>query len=132
MSSTDEEDKQAQQYAMQLVSSSVLPMALKAATVLGVLEIIHRAGSGALISPSQIASQLPNLTNPNAPLILDRILRLLASHSILTCSLVTDHGNVVRLYGLAPVAKYFIRNNDGASLSPMLEFSHDKAITDMW
>ncbi|PPS08635.1 hypothetical protein GOBAR_AA12031 [Gossypium barbadense] len=131
---TDEEDKQAQQYAMQLVSSSVVPMVLKAAIELGVFEIIQRAGPSALLSPSQIASQLPSQANPKAPLVLDRILRLLATHSILTYSLVTNQadGQVDRLYGLAPVAKYFITSPSGGSLSPMLDLYQDKVTMDSW
>ncbi|KAK8658305.1 hypothetical protein V6N13_036513 [Hibiscus sabdariffa] len=74
---TDEEDKEEQHYAMQL-----------------------------------IASQLPSQSNPKAPSILDRILRLLANNSILTFSPVTDQqdGRVVLHYGLATVAKYFNRS----------------------
>ncbi|KAL4385472.1 hypothetical protein GQ457_15G011420 [Hibiscus cannabinus] len=115
ITSTDEEDRQAQHYAMQLVSSSVVPMALKAAIELGVFEIIQRAGPDALLSPSQIASQLPSQSNPKAPLILDQILRLLASHSVLTFSLVTNQqdGRFATHYGLAPVAKHFIRSPGG-------------------
>ncbi|MBA0773538.1 hypothetical protein Gotri_008809 [Gossypium trilobum] len=131
---TDDEDKHAQQYAMQLVSSSVVPMVLKASIELGVFEIIQRAGPGALLSPSQIASQLPSQGNPKAPLFLDRLLRLLASHSILTFSLVTNHqdGQVDRLYGLAPVAKYFITSRGGGSLSPWLDLYQHKATIDSW
>ncbi|MFQ6638005.1 hypothetical protein Gotur_012913 [Gossypium turneri] len=131
---TDDEDKHAQQYAMQLVSSSVVPMVLKASIELGVFEIIQRAGPGALLSPSQIASQLPSQGNPKAPLFLDRLLRLLASHSILTFSLVTNHqdGQVDRLYGLAPVAKYFIRSRGGGSLSPWLDLYQHKVTIDSW
>lgn len=123
------------EYAMQLVSTSLVPMVLKAAIELGVLEIIHRAGPGALLSPSEIASQLPSHNNPNAPLVLDRMLRLLSAHSILTCSISThqvDHVEVLRLYGLAPVAKYFIRDQDGASLATLLNFCHDKVNTYSW
>ncbi|KAG4171943.1 hypothetical protein ERO13_A12G242300v2 [Gossypium hirsutum] len=129
---TDDEDKHAQQYAMQLVSSSVVPMVLKASIELGVFEIIQRAGPGALLSPSQIASQLPSQGNPKAPLFLDRLLRLLASHSILTFSLVTKHqdGQVDRLYGLTPVAKHFIPG--GGSLSPWLDLYQHKVTIDSW
>ncbi|CAK7357481.1 unnamed protein product [Dovyalis caffra] len=122
------------QYALQLASASTLPMVFKAATELGVLEIIAKAGPGALLSASQIASQLPTQNNPDAHLVLDKILCLLASHSILTCSLATKNqdSQVQRTYGLAPVAKYFIKNQDGGSLSPMLSMIQDKVITDLW
>ena len=128
----EEEEDSHREYAMQLVGASVLPMVLKAALELGVLDIIKEAGPEALLSPSEIASHLPT-HNPDAPSTLDRMLRLLASHSILTCSLVTNHdGKVHRLYGLAPVAKYFVPNQDGVSLAPYLHFIQDKVIVDIW
>ena len=37
-----------------------------------------------------------------------------------------------RLYGLAPVAKYFTKNQDGGSLSPFLAMIHDNVMMDMW
>ena len=40
------------QYAMQLATASMLPMVLKAAIELGVLEILDRAGPRALLSTS--------------------------------------------------------------------------------
>ncbi|XP_062030028.1 caffeic acid 3-O-methyltransferase-like [Rosa rugosa] len=123
------------QYAMQLVSASLAPMVLKAAIELGVLDIIHRAGPGVQLSSSEIASQLPSHNNPDAPVVLDRMLRLLSAHSILTCSVSTDeadHVKVLRLYGLAPVAKYFILDQDGGSLATLLSFCHDKVNTDSW
>ncbi|XP_059640217.1 caffeic acid 3-O-methyltransferase-like isoform X2 [Cornus florida] len=145
-SSPEEEEDNLCHYAMQLVSASVLPMVLKAAIELGLLEIMERAGPGALLSPFDIASQLPTANNsPEVPIVLDRILRLLASYSILTCSLnivnsnhdidKSDHHHhleVHRLYGLAPVSKYFIPNKDGASLAPLFGVMQDKVMIDMW
>ena len=132
--SSNEEDYHLQ-YALQLASASTLPMVFKAVIELGVLEIIEKAGPGALLSASQIASQLPTQNNPDAPIVLDRILCLLASHSILTCSLATenqDSDQVQRLYGLAPVAKYFIKKEDGGSLSPYFLVIQDKVTVDLW
>ncbi|CAK7357480.1 unnamed protein product [Dovyalis caffra] len=121
-------------YALQLSSASVLPMVLKAAVELSVFEIIEKAGPNALLSASEIVSQLPTQNNPDAHIVLDRILSLLASHSILTCSLSTKNqdGQSQRLYGLAPVAKYFTKNQDGGSLSPFLAMIQDKVMMDMW
>lgn len=130
---TDEEEGHGW-YAMQLVSASVLPMVLKSAIDLGVLEIIGKAGPNALLSTDEIASQLPTAHNnpDHAPIMLDRILRLLASYSILNCSLKNHDGQIHRLYGLAPVAKYFIPNQVGVSLAPMYHLIHDKVMMDMW
>nr|GMD36414.1 caffeic acid 3-O-methyltransferase-like [Ipomoea batatas] len=119
-------------YAVQLVTCASLPMVLKAAVELDVFEILNGAGSGVQLSPSQIASQMPT-KNPDAPAMLDRMLRLLASHNILTCSLLVADGDVTqRLYGLAPVAKYFVRNQDGASLGPLLALLQDKVFMHSW
>ncbi|KAA8520801.1 hypothetical protein F0562_014927 [Nyssa sinensis] len=118
--------------AMQLVNSSVLPMVMQAAVELDLLEFIAKAGPGAQLSPSEIASQMPT-TIPGAPAMLDRILRLLASYSVLTCSVVdADDGHPRRLYGLAPVAKYFVRNEDGVSLGPLMALLQDKVFMDSW
>jgi caffeic acid 3-O-methyltransferase len=81
--STYEEDYHLQ-YAMQLSSASVLPLVLKAAIELGVFEIIEKAGPDALLSASDIVAQFPTQNNPEAHILLDRNLCLLASHSILT------------------------------------------------
>lgn len=117
--------------AMQLVTGSILPMTMKAAIELGLLEILAKA-SPSQLSSAEIASQLPT-KNQDAPVILDRILRLLATHSILTCNLVAyKDGDVQRLYGLAPVGKYFVQNEDGVSLSPFLLIVQDKVPLDCW
>ncbi|KAF8379824.1 hypothetical protein HHK36_029273 [Tetracentron sinense] len=75
-------------FAMQLACASVLPMVMKVEIELDVLETISREGPGAHLSPSEIASHLPT-HNPEAPIMLDRMLRLLASYTVLTCSLTT-------------------------------------------
>ncbi|KAK7282493.1 hypothetical protein RIF29_11319 [Crotalaria pallida] len=125
-------DEEANLAAKLLTSASVLPMVLKAAIELDLLEIIAKAGPGVHLSPTDIASQLPT-TNPDAPVMLDRMLRLLASYSILTYSLRTlDDGKVERLYGLAPVAKYLVKNEDGVSLSALALMNQDKVLMESW
>ena len=61
--------------AMQVATSTVLPMVLKASIDLDLLEIIAKAsseGTGRNLSPTEIASRLPT-TNPDAPSIIDRV-----------------------------------------------------------
>ncbi|CAA6656101.1 unnamed protein product [Spirodela intermedia] len=83
-----EQQQEAYNYAMELASATVLPRTLRTAIELNIFEIISRIGSGA--------------ENPDAAVMVDRILRLLASYSILTCSVVDDdNGRVRRRYGLA-------------------------------
>ncbi|KAF7152763.1 hypothetical protein RHSIM_Rhsim01G0111200 [Rhododendron simsii] len=140
-SNRDEEEEKQCSHAMELAFSSLLPMLMKAAVELRVLDIIANAGPRAQLSPSQIASQLPANTlvcNPDAAEMLDRMLRLLASHRILTCTAIdlpSDSPALVgdrRSYGLAPVAKYFVSNQDGVSLAPLLCLIQDKVFNDSW
>ncbi|GLJ55159.1 hypothetical protein SUGI_1183890 [Cryptomeria japonica] len=117
----------------ELCSFSCLPMAMKAAIELDVLQIISTAGSGLQISPTQIVAQIPNVTNPDAAITLDRILRVLASHSLLSCSLSIDqNGKPERLYGLTPLCKYLVQNKDGLSLAPLALMNQDKVFMDSW
>ncbi|XVE78929.1 hypothetical protein DITRI_Ditri14bG0017600 [Diplodiscus trichospermus] len=128
-----EQDAESFSYAMQLVNSTALPMSLHVAIQLGVFEIIAKAGAGAKLLPQEIAAQLPT-QNPDAPFMLDSILRLLASHSVLGCPLAVDHeqGDPKRLYSLAPVSKFFVRNEEGVSLGPLVALVQDKIYLDSW
>ncbi|GMP25054.1 hypothetical protein CsSME_00002102 [Camellia sinensis var. sinensis] len=127
---TDEEE--ACLFAMQLASASVLPMVLKSAIELDLLEIMAKAGPGAYVSPSEVAAQLPT-KNPDAAVMLDRILRLLTSYSVLNCTLRDlPNGGVERLYGLAPVCKFLTRNADGVSMAPLLLMNQDKVLMESW
>ncbi|XWS71185.1 hypothetical protein CRYUN_Cryun03dG0117300 [Craigia yunnanensis] len=119
-------------YAAQVVNSSVLPMSMHAAIQLDIFEIIAKAGPDAKLSPKELAAQLAT-KNPEAPSMLDRILRVLASHSIVGCSLADDEqGNPQRLYSLTPVSKFLVRNEDGASLGPLMNLVQDKVFLDSW
>lgn len=126
------EDEAAFMFAMQLARVSALPMALKAAIELDLLEIIAKAGPGAQLSTTQIASQLPT-QNPAAPALLDRMLRLLASYSILSCSVVDrNDGHVERLYGLEPVCEFLVKNQDDVSIAPLVLMNQDKVLMESW
>nr|AAD29844.1 catechol O-methyltransferase [Thalictrum tuberosum] len=128
----EEEEEEACLHAMQLASASVLPMVLKAAIELDVLEIIAKAGKGAYVAPSEIASQL-STSNSQAPTVLDRMLRLLASYKVLTCNLRNlEDGGVERLYGLAPVCKFLVKNEDGVSMAPLVLMNQDKVLMESW
>ncbi|XP_042474974.1 caffeic acid 3-O-methyltransferase-like [Macadamia integrifolia] len=121
-------EEESQLLAMQMVSASVLPMVLKAASELQVFDIIAQSGPGASLSPLDIVSRLPT-KNPHASRLLDLMLRLLASHSLLTCTQLNhDH----RVYGLTPASKLFVKNQDGASLAPLLHLIQDHALVTSW
>ncbi|KAF8044022.1 hypothetical protein BT93_A2105 [Corymbia citriodora subsp. variegata] len=125
-------DEEANLFALQLSTASVLPMVLKAAIELDLLEIMAKAGPGAYLSPREVASHLPT-RNPNAPLMLDRIFRLLASYSVLACTIRDlPDGKVERLYGLAPVCKFLVKNEDGVSVAPLNLINQDKVFVESW
>ncbi|KAI3879757.1 hypothetical protein MKX03_000376 [Papaver bracteatum] len=129
----EENDDQLCILACQIAACSGLPVALKAALDLDLLEIIAKAGPNAYISPLEISSKL-GTQNPNVPSMLDRLLRLLTSFSILKCSqITTQDGKIQRLYGLAPVCKYFTRDpENGVSVAPLAVMNTDRVFIDSW
>ena len=126
------EEDEAYLFALQLANVSVLPMVLTSAIDLELLEIMAKAGPGAYVSPSELAAQL-STTNPDAPVMIDRILRLLTSYSVLKCDLRDlPEGGVERLYGLEPVCKFLTRNEDGVSMAPLALMNQDKVLMESW
>ncbi|KAG6667209.1 caffeic acid 3-O-methyltransferase-like [Carya illinoinensis] len=128
----DQKEDESFVYAGQLANSLVLPMALQTAIELDIFEILAKAGPGAQLSPSQISAEMPT-TNPEAPKMLDRILRMLASHSVLSCFAgVDDTGSFQRLYALSPVSKHFVPDQDGVSFRPVMALLQDKVFLASW
>lgn len=127
----DNDDEKWFLYAMQLVSGSVFPMVLKSAIELDILEIIARGGGGSM-SAKEIASNLKT-NNPEAAVLLDRILCLLSSYSVLTCSSRSlPDGKIERLYCPGPVCKYLTKNERGVSLSAYSLLRQDKLLMENW
>ncbi|XP_071711719.1 cathecol O-methyltransferase 1-like [Rutidosis leptorrhynchoides] len=118
-------------YALQVSSSISMTMMLDSAIKLKVLEAIAKAGPDAKLSAHEITSHL-SISNQDAPDKIDRMLRLLSSHSIVTCTQQDHQSMPTRVYGLTPVASYFIPNQDGASLGPPTLLLHDKVFVDSW
>ncbi|KAF8008348.1 hypothetical protein BT93_K2121 [Corymbia citriodora subsp. variegata] len=119
-------------YVMQLASAAELPMVLKTALELDLLEILAKAGPGARLSPREIASRIPT-KNPDAPRMLDRILGLLTTHSIVSCTVhELPDGRAERLYGVAPACKFLTKNEDGVSIASLCLMNHDKVLMKSW
>ncbi|BFG20467.1 hypothetical protein CerSpe_067410 [Prunus speciosa] len=134
---TKEEEEESFCYAMQLVGSSALSISLQSAIELGVFGIIAREGPGAKLSSSEIAAKI-GTKNSEAPMMMDRILRLLTSHSVLHCSLVAANedengaSDFQRVYSLGPVSKYFVNDEEGGSLVPMVALGQAKVVMEAW
>nr|Q6T1F6.1 RecName: Full=Bergaptol O-methyltransferase; Short=BMT [Ammi majus]AAR24096.2 bergaptol O-methyltransferase [Ammi majus] len=127
MKTSPSQDEEAGVVAMQLATSTVLPMILKSAIELDLLNTIAKAGPGNYLSPSDLASKLL-LSNPDAPVMLARILRVLATYKVLGCK----RGEVEWLYCWTPVCKYLSNNEDGASIAPILLVHQDKVTIKSW
>ncbi|KAF7820059.1 isoliquiritigenin 2'-O-methyltransferase-like [Senna tora] len=120
--------------AYNMAMSMMVPAVLKAALELKIFDIMDKeAGNKKMMSPSQIASHLPVSPYPNLTLKLDRMLRLLASHSLLTCSLQTDEkGNSERIYGLSPAGKLFVLSDDGHNFATFNKMVNYPVVVNTW
>ncbi|XP_030467765.1 caffeic acid 3-O-methyltransferase-like [Syzygium oleosum] len=133
---TSSEDEDEFLFAMEMNALIGIPMVLKAAVELGILEMLAEggpSGSAPPLSPAEIASRL-STKNPEAPVTLDRMMRLLASNSILSCTLAHGpDGDTRRLYGLGPRSKYFMRARGASTFAaPLLLLLTDKVMTSGW
>ncbi|KAL1565480.1 Caffeic acid 3-O-methyltransferase 1, variant 2 [Salvia divinorum] len=124
--------KPSSEAAMHLITAFVVPQALAIAIELDLLELINEAGSGAFVSAAKLAARIP-ANNPDAHLMIDRILRLLAAADIMECTITKrPDGGADRRYSLGAVCKFFIKNDDGVSMAPLLLLSQDKVFAESW
>ncbi|KAB1219935.1 Caffeic acid 3-O-methyltransferase [Morella rubra] len=120
--------------AMELVYGSALLMAMHAAIDLGVFDILASAGPEAKLSAADIAAKMPT-ENPEAPAMLDRICTLLVHDCVLDYAISIPKcafADTNWLYCLNPVSEYFVRNQDGVSLAPILTLIQDNVDMDTW
>nr|AFD61598.1 caffeic acid 3-O-methyltransferase [Hevea brasiliensis]AGD80033.1 caffeic acid O-methyltransferase [Hevea brasiliensis] len=128
-------DEETWNLAIDLANTVILPMVLKSALELNVIDIISTAGnSGASLSAPEIAQRIPEAKNPEAPVLLDRMLRLLATYDIVKCSSNTkENGEVERLYAPGPICKFLTKNKNGSgSAAPLLLLHHDEVFMKSW
>ncbi|KAL1189994.1 Indole glucosinolate O-methyltransferase 5 [Cardamine amara subsp. amara] len=97
----DDDDTELGLAAVRLANCAAYPMVFKAAVELGVIDILYAAtradvtGSGSFLTPSEITTRLPTKpSNPEAPALLDRMLLLLASYSMVKCQVVEELGTL--------------------------------------
>ncbi|XP_030468064.2 isoliquiritigenin 2'-O-methyltransferase-like isoform X1 [Syzygium oleosum] len=119
--------------ALLFSSYHVFPVILHAAVELDLFGIIAQAGPGAYVSPAEVVAHLPAQT-AESPEIIDRVLRCLASHSLLTYKSKTfDDGRTVeRRYAISPVGKYYVKDEDGGSVGSLSLFAFHRATIDVW
>ncbi|PKA62421.1 Tricetin 3',4',5'-O-trimethyltransferase [Apostasia shenzhenica] len=125
-------EKDACNCAIKLASLSVLPMTIFSAIELGLFQHIAAAGPGEELTADELAARI-GATNPLAASMLERILRLLASHSVFTCSTSTDAaGRTVHRYGPTPVCRYLAPSDDGVSLAALCLMASDRVSMESW
>ncbi|KAL1206612.1 Caffeic acid 3-O-methyltransferase [Cardamine amara subsp. amara] len=113
-----EVEEEASLLARRLSNAAAFPMAFKAALELGVIDTIATVGDGLWLSSSEIALRLPTKpTNPEAPVLLDRMLQFLVSYSVLKCRTVVieengQTGKIERVYAAEPVCKFLLSSSD--------------------
>ncbi|KAJ1421442.1 Winged helix-like DNA-binding domain superfamily [Sesbania bispinosa] len=120
--------------AMVLGANVVFPAALNAAIELKLFEIIaNESDDDGFMSAFEIASKLPT-KHSDVPNRLDRLLRLLASYSLLTVSTRTNEdGSIVRVYGISPCGRYFFHDENGdGNLATFTSFLCHRALFDVW
>nr|AFK44249.1 unknown [Lotus japonicus] len=127
----EEEEEDGFLFGMQIMGSFVVPLALRSAIDLGVFDILAKAGEGAKLSANDIALEI-GTNNPEAPAMLDRLLRMLASHSLLSCSVSVSDQHSRRFYSLSHGSKYFVINADGVSLGATLALLIDNVFYQSW
>ena len=118
--------------AVRLANAAAFPMVLKAALELGVFDTLYAAS--VFLSPSEIASRLPTTPrNPGAPVLLDRMLRLLASYSMVKCGMA-QAGKGERVYRAEPICRFFLKDNiqDIGSLASQVIVNFDSVFLNTW
>ena len=122
--------------AVRLANAAAFPMVLKAALELGVFDTLYAeaARTNSFLSPSEIGSRLPTTPrSPEAPVLLDRMLRLLASYSMVKCGKVSS-GKVERVYRAEPICRFFLKDNiqDIGSLASQVIVNFDSVFLNTW
>lgn len=119
--------------AIHLGGLNLVPYVVKTARELDLFEIMAKAKPlGTHLSPLDLASTVAP-KNPDAPMMIDRLLRFLVAYSVCTCKLVKDEeGRESRAYGLGRVGKKLIKDEDGFSIVSYVLVSSTKAKGGVW
>ena len=118
--------------AVRIANAAAFPMVLKAALELGVFDTLYAAS--VFLSPTEISNLLPTTPrNPGAPILLDRMLRLLASYSMVKCGTV-QAGKGERVYRAEPICRFFLKDNiqDIGSLASQVIVNFDSVFLSTW
>lgn len=113
---------------MQLPISLALNMVLKVTMELGIFDLLSLNSQ---LSSSQIASKIPT-KNPQAPIMIEKILSFLANQSLLKFTLFKEDDENGPFYSLTPLSRNLVSNNDEMSIAPTFLFINDQAMVNSW
>ncbi|WCJ39220.1 O-methyltransferase family protein [Euphorbia peplus] len=125
-------DEEACLDAMIFSGSHVFPLVLHTAIELDLFNIISKFGPGSYVSASEITSHLPS-TNPEAPALLDRMLHLFATHSLLSYEPRTlEDGRTEKTYALTPACRFFTGSVEDGNVSFISRLALHKTTIETW
>jgi len=129
--------------AQELMTAHIVSMTLKAAMELGLIDALAAAPAGALLTSGELVAQLPRPPAANkveATAAVDRMLRFLASHGVVTCSTEEvaapapdGSGTTLRRYAKGPVCRWLSTTNNGeGSLAALAMFGFQQPFLNPW
>lgn len=129
-------DDEACMYALELLGGSVVSMTLKAAIELGLIDELLAADGHALTAEELAARLLRHSVGRQAEAAaasVDRMLRFLASYSVVRCTTeLGPDGRAHRSYAAAPVCKWLTGNGGEGSMAPLGLLNLDKVFMESW
>jgi caffeic acid 3-O-methyltransferase len=110
-------------FALKLLGGFAVPFTIKAVIELGLMDQLLTA---------ELVVQLP--LPAKVVTMVDRLLRFLASHSVVRCTTVvgTDGNTCRQSYAASPVCKWFARNGVEDSVLPLGMIILNKTFVDSW
>ncbi|KAF8730529.1 hypothetical protein HU200_016945 [Digitaria exilis] len=128
-------DDEACIHAMELLNGFVASMTVKAVIELGLIDDLLAAG-GRAVTPEELVAARPWPRPAEAVAAADRMLRFLASHSVVRCTTeVGPDGKARRSYAAAPVCKWLAtrKSNGGqGSMAPLALMNMNKAFMETY
>lgn len=123
--------------AQELANAHIVSMTVKAAMELGLIDLLSAAG--ATMTAEELVAQLPRkpaADTAEAVSAVDRMLRFLAAHGVVACSVEeapADGGTALpRRYSKAPVCRWLSTDNGEGSLAALSMFGFQPAYLKPW
>ncbi|XP_030443732.1 inositol 4-methyltransferase-like [Syzygium oleosum] len=131
-----DQEEEVGKLAFQLAGAMVFPMVLKSALELNIIDSLVSAGG--FLSPAEIASRV-GAKNPEAPVMVDRMMRYLVSHSVIKWRARRSDGEGdedgdggEREYGAGPMCRFLAKDEEGGAVGPMFLLLHDRVFMESW